>query len=225
MKHIRSFHPNSDISPLIWNDAIGNSFNYGGMVRIRTIADGSCYFHAIANGYYIPYRTGISKTGQSVNRQEIVRSLRRDLAVKLGSRVDPTDATSPRYYDLLGRGQVSTFAKDAQMDEYSLENMQKILDSSISVDHSFHEFVSNQLNKDIYMLDWEKQDVYVLGDDDDLYYKKRPSLVLLYQPGHFELVGTRGDNGHIMTYFHPEDPFILAIRQRLQRLRALGSKR
>ena len=65
----------------------------------------------------------------------------------------------------------------------------KELDSDRPVDNAYNEFISDQLNKDIYILDAVTQDVYMTGSDDNVLYKDRPSIVLMYLPGHYELVG------------------------------------
>lgn len=196
-------------------------FTFPGMVRIRTIADGSCYFHAIANAYYPPYQTGILND-KAISKTQIVRSLRSDLALRLAQPVDPLNPISPLNYDLLGRGQLKTFALgmlnngiyDRNIPIYTLENMQRELRSGEAIDNVYHEFISNQLNKDIYILDGENQDVQFTGDDYDLLYKGRPSIVLYYFPEHYELVGIKEEKS-IQTYFDPDSEFIQAINQRL----------
>lgn len=191
---------------------------YPGMVRIRTLADGSCLFHAIANAYFIPYRTGILD-GKSISRPQLIRTLRRQLSIRLGEPVDPLNPDGPTHYDLLSRGQLRKFAESVP--RYSLENMQKELDSNDPVDNVYNEFLSNQLNKDIYLLNAQTKDVLITGNDDDILYKDRDSIVILYltgPPGHYELVGL--DQGEdIMTIFPPSHPFILAIRHRMNELR------
>ena len=84
------------------------------------------------------------------------------------------------------------------------------------------------------------------GDDDDILYKNRESIVVLYRPGHYELVGIedpitvsalriligtratarrirfvteRRVSNHIATLFSPQHPFIRAIRQRMKEIR------
>lgn len=202
-----------EYAPINWR----SGFRYPNMVRIRTIADGSCFFHAIANSFFIPYRKQMLN-GQSVSKQRLIQTLRRDLATKLAKPVDPMDPNSPIHYDILGRGQLKEFAK--AMPEYSLENMQRELNSASSVDNAYNEFISNQLGKDIYLLNSETEDVCITGDDDDILYKNRASIVILCLPGHYELVGIIDENGAAQTHFTPNHNFIQAIRARMQELRA-----
>lgn len=192
------------------------------MVAIYTIGDGNCYFHALTHAYYIPYRTQ-SLQGKTVSRREIVRNLRNSLSVRLGEPIDPLNPNGPTFYDQLSRGKLYEFGKS--IPEYSFEEMRKRLRSSSAVGNEYNEFVSDQLDKDIYILDYEKQDVYITGDDDDLLYKDRSSIVLLYMPGHYELVGIQDKNGKIQTYFSPTHPFIQFLKNRMILVRQYSPKR
>jgi hypothetical protein len=209
-----------EYEPLNWISVGNRGFSYPNMVRIRTPADGSCFFHAVTKAFYIPYRTG-QLNGTAINRHQLIKMLRRDLAIKLAQPANPQDPQGPSNYDLLSRGQLLEFAKGVP--KYSLPNMQRELNSTSAIDNVYNEFISNQLNKDIYLLDGEKHDVFVTGNDDDILYKDRHSIVILYIPGHYELVGLiNGDR--IETHFEPNHPFIQAIRDRLQEIRLTGNR-
>ena len=187
-------------------------FSFPGMVKISTIGDGSCLFHAVINSFFSPYRTGILN-GTPLNRVEFVKKFREELADKLGE----TSPTGVRYYDMLSRGQLHKFAET--MPSFKLENMQTELRMGGAVDNRFNEFLSMVLNKDIYLLDAEKKDVYVTGLDDDILYLDRDSIVVMINGGHYELVGIKNDN--ITTLFSWKDPFIVQIRQRLSEKRKI----
>lgn len=190
---------------------------WGGLVRIRTIADNSCFFHALANSYFDAYRSGFID-GKAVSKQQIVRNLRRDLASKLAQPVDPLNPQGATNYDLLSRGQLQFLSEE--MPEYSLTNMQRELESTAPVSNLYNEFISNQLNRDIYLLNGETQDVYITGNDDDILYQGRESIVILYIPGHYELVGLLSTNDQILTHFPPSHPLIQSIRHRMSALRS-----
>ncbi len=185
---------------------------YPGMVRIMTMGDGSCFFHAIARSYFEPYIIGQMADGSPINRSQFIRDFRRDLAIKLGQTIDPLDPTSSMYYDTLSRGQLRELSRS--LPQLSLRNMQKELNSSMPVDNKYNEYISNLLNKDIYLLDANRRSVYVTGSDSDILYKNRPSIVILVTPGHYELVGIRTYSG-VQTVFHPKDDFIMTIRSKL----------
>ena len=191
------------------------------VIRIRTEMDGSCFFHSIAKSYFKPYITG-KVDHKSLNRRNFIRRLREDLSKMLGARIDPQDSNSKTHYEILANGTLPEIAKE--MTEYSLENMQKELDSSNSISNIYNEFISDQLDIDIYILDGEKKDVYMTGTDDNLLYKKRKSVVILYIPGkvgsgHYELVGLMHPDNYVETYFEHNDDIIKKIRSRMNKLR------
>ncbi len=183
------------------------------VIRIATALDGSCLFHAIAKAYFKPYIMGKVKD-QVFDRQEFVKTLRKDLSVALGNKVDVKNPKSKTFYQTLANGELEEISKT--MPEYSLENMQKELNSNLPVSNYFNEFISNQLDVDIYILDGRKKDVYMTGSDLKLLYKGRKSIVILYLPGHYELVGLMADQTNVETCFSPSHPFIAAIRQRIE---------
>lgn len=196
-----------------WN----RNFKYPNLVRLRTEMDGSCFFHALAKAYCRPYIEG-RYDDKSFNRQEFIKDLRQELADMLDSPVNPSDNTSLTYYQTISRGQLPNLSKD--FPECSLENMQKELSTSMEIDFKYMEFISDVIMKDIYLLDADRQDVYVVGNEFDILYKGRESIVLYFLPGHFELVGYRTEKNLniIQTLFPPNHDFILAIQQRLYTL-------
>ena len=140
-------------------------------------------------------QNSIDKSNPSSNRQ--------NLTYKSNS--------SDTYYDTLSRGQLREFS--TFYPSYILKNLQVELLSDRPVDSVYHEYVSNLLNKDIYILDHEKKDVYILPDP-EIYYKGRNSIVLLWSNNHYDLVGLNTDKG-IKTYFSPNSDFIRYIRSRI----------
>lgn len=197
----------SETENLIWTE----NFVYPGMVRIRIPRDGNCFFHAVVRAYFKPYQTGVID-GKSFNKYKFIKNMRKSLAGKLGSYIDPYNKVS--YYETLSRGKLKEFS--LSVPEYSLENMQKELSSSVAVDNVYNEFISNEIDKDIYILDNITKDVYITGRDEDILYKERKSIVLLYSPGHYELVGIQSEgNKGIKTLFNPKHDFIKAIKARI----------
>jgi len=197
--------------PLQNLDWTGNQFSHPGMYRKRTFGDGSCYFHAILDACYIPYRSE-KLNKHKVNKKQLVKDLRNELARNL---TKPRPGYEGRtYYQTLSRGELTSLSKDVK--EVSLNELKKQLTSLNSINYIFHEYVSDILEKDIYVLDYKKKDVYVLDSDLELYYKDRKSIVILFIPGHFELVGIKNKNNELVTYFHHKDPFIKAVRKRMK---------
>lgn len=202
---------NREYEKLKWTKTI----QFPGLIRIRTDADGSCFFHAVAKAYFKPYITGKTKDGTPLDRKKFIRSLRKDFSKMLANKVDPKNPKSKTWYETMANGEWPRISK--KMKEYTLESMQKELNSNASISNIYNEFISDQLDKDIYILDANKQDVYMTGTDDSLLYKQRTSIVILYLPGHYELVGIEED-GYIQTTFQPDSPLIQLIRNRMEDL-------
>jgi hypothetical protein len=147
-------------------------------------------------------------------RQDIAYSLAQKAEIKT-TRV-PSKKETKTNYDILGNGSVKSMAETLPM--YSLENMQKELNSNSPVSNLYNEHISNMINKDIYILSADKKDVYMFGDDYSLLYKNRDSIVIIYLTGHYELVGLRDQEGVEKTLFSYKHPFIQLIRERIETL-------
>lgn len=195
---------------LNWKDG---SFYFPDMERMGIYADGSCFFHAILASHYKPYIEGKNEN-VAVDRIKMVSEFRMELSSKLSDKIYPRDPSSLTYYQKISRGQLEDFSKEVP--QYSIDNMKKELSSTSSVDNVYNEFISDVLNKDIYILDLLTEDVYVTGGDLDILYKGRPSIVLLYIPGHYELVGLRDRDNNLNTLFGADHPFIQNIIERLK---------
>ncbi|GAG96766.1 unnamed protein product, partial [marine sediment metagenome] len=175
------------------------------MVRVPVIGDGSCWFHSIVRGFsrcYIEKQVidATTKEKQPIDRGQFIQGLRNELADKLAMPINPDDPKSKTYYQCLSRGNLEDFSKGYP--NSSMEFMQKELRSGNAVDNIYHEYVSNCLNRDIYLLDMNTQDVYIMGDDMDLYYKGRGSVVILVTPGHYDLVGViSSETNHVNSHF------------------------
>jgi hypothetical protein len=173
---------------------------------ISTIGDGSCFFHSVLRAFNTDYIKAKSIT----DRVNMARTFRNALADLL-EEVDPL--TGKNYYAGLNNGELEKISGGVK--EYSLAGLQKELRSSASVDNIYQELISNCLNKDIYIIDGVKKDMYHVGSAFPLYYKGRNSILIYYTPGHFEVVGLKHSNGTVDTLFTPEHPLIQACRERL----------
>jgi hypothetical protein len=200
-------YKNTKYEHLNWNGNI----KYPGLIRIQTIGDGSCFFHAIAKSYCKTYISGI-RGGKTLNRCYFIRKVREDLARKLGSKIRGKNMT---HYDILSNGTLKEFSKE--WPPYKLENLKRELMKCQAVDNVYIEFISNQINKDIYILSSDTQDIYPTGDDYNLLYKGRNSIIILYTSGHYELIGVE-ENRKIYTLFEPDHPLIQMIRNRIQQV-------
>lgn len=197
----------------------GNGFNQWPLVRFSTQGDGSCLFHAISNSFFRPYHTEMLD-GKRIARTQMVHALRRELSEKLSVKVSD-DPDSPTYYEQLNRGYTAQWAEDAKIEEYTLKYMQKELNSNAYIGYGYIEFIGNALNKDIYVLEAIRRDIYRQIDEDlELVIKgNRNSIVLYYTDnGHYELVGVQNADGTFDTHFSPDHSLIRFLYGRVQNI-------
>jgi len=167
--------------------------------RVGTAQDGSCFFHAVLSCISDSYRNR-SSGGIPLSRTQLVRNVRMDLASELKKR-----------YHLLSRGELSRLSKT--LPRYSLSNMSDVLINGKSIEAVFFELVSDVFKINIYVLDYNTKDVYILGDD-EIYRKDRKCIVLLSHNNHYEYIAFRLHTGVMYTMFEPSNEFINLIRQR-----------
>ena len=168
------------------------------LVRLATLQDGSCLFHAIVSAYSINYLK-CSLQGNPITHEQIVLKLRKELAVKL-----------PLHYNNLNNGATNEFSKSVP--EFTLDNMQKTLDSKEYIGYGYIEYIGNLLNKDIYILEDIGADLYKFDNPKLIIKGNRPSIVLYYISEHYETVGILNENGSIDTHFSPNHSFIKFLR-------------
>jgi hypothetical protein len=186
-----------------------NGFENWDLIRIDTIADGSCLFHAIANSFFVPYHTEIVD-GNKTTRKEIIQKMRKELSESLSSPIS-SSPNSKTHYQVINSGNTANFPICLDSPEYnfSLENMKKQLNSNNYIGYGYIEFISNVLGKNIYILNHSTQDLYPFEKTEllNIYRKNRPSIVVYYEPKHYELVGIM-NNGIVDTYFDSNHTFI-----------------
>jgi hypothetical protein len=187
-----------------------NGFENFNLVGLRTLGDGSCYFHGVLNAYFIPYREACIHM-----RGQMAHALRRELANKLREN---SNIEGKSNYDVLAKGELSVLGKECE--EFSLETLENKLNSNEWVGNEYHELISEHLNKDIYILDFKNRDIYMTGDDSSLIYKGRESIILLYLHNHYETVALISTD--TITHFLPNHPLIeflkLRMKERLKRV-------
>jgi hypothetical protein len=189
-------------TPLNWI----NGYEQWNLVRIHTPPDGHCLFHALCMAFFIPYQTGVLNN-KPITQLQIIQNLRQELALKLSQ---PANNKGQRYYDLLHHGHTAEFA--SHVPEYTLEHMMNQLNSNHQIGYGYIEYIADQLNKDIYILNGLTHDIYV-SDEAKLSIKGRNSIVLYYIGHHYELVGLKqGDD--LITHFLPSHNFILFLKSK-----------
>ena len=177
---------------------MNNDYNQWNLMRIKTPADGHCLFHALLSAFFIPY---INETynGEYLSKNDIIKNFRYELSLKL-----------PEHYKLINKGNTKKFSKDVP--EFKLTNMQKELNSNHFIGYGYLEFIANQINKDIFILD-DNGDVYK-GDEIPLLIKNRNAIILYYKNFHYELVGLNINN-NIQTHFSTLHPLIKFLKTKI----------
>ena len=201
-----------------------NGFENWNLISIDTVGDGSCLFHAICNSYFIPYYTETIKDVK-ITRKEIVKQVRKEFSEKLSSPIS-ADSNSKTHYEFINSGKTSEFPIFSEFPEYnySLKNMQDQLDSDNNIGYGYIEYISNILNKNIYILCKSNKDLYPFCKSDlaNIYKNDRSSIVLYYMGSndsrvsydHYELVGIM-NNGIVDTHFSPDHSFIKFLYKRV----------
>jgi len=183
-----------------------STLSYPNLVLISVPNNPSSILHAVLKAFFNPYITGILDD-KILNRENYVRSLRRDLANKLYEK----DHSGYIIYDLLNGGRMRELSQYNEI--FELNRFSRLLDSDKYIGVECLELLSNIVDKDIYIIDYEKKDVYSLPIHPNFLYKNRRSIVLLYLSYRFELVGIE-NNGGIETIFEPDHQFVSILKNR-----------
>lgn len=157
--------------------------------KINVPSDGHCLFHAITMAIYKSYQDA-----DAPGRLHMVIQLRHQLADQLEN-----------YYSTMNNGNMIELA--ASVPEFSLNEMQAELKSTASIGFGYFEFICNQINKDLIIL--EKDRIY-WSDEVPLMIKGRTTIVLYYKKNHYTLVGLKED-----THFKSTHPWIVFLKKKL----------
>ncbi len=191
---------------LNWTDGY---IKYPGMIKINVIKDESSLLHAVMTSIYDVYKNN------KINKCKFIQELRNNLAYKLKSYID-TNNQSSIYYDTLSGGILGSISKIKP--DVSLENMIKTLVSNDNIGIIYNEFISNIFNINIYIIDYDKKDLYMTGLNKNYLYKIRSSIVVLISDGYYDLVGLISNEHKIKTKFNINHPFIIMINKRMREL-------
>lgn len=195
-------------------------FSQWKVVRFSTPMDGNCLFHSISNAFFAPYHKEKLR-GEHMSRYQIVSMLRHELSRKLGEPISK-DPGAPTYYDLLNGGNTKVFSE--AVPEFTLSNMKRELKSNNPLGFGYLEFIGNALEKDIYILEGKRCDIYSSHELPFTIKGNRKSIVLYYIEGHYELVGLELADGTFATHFEPNHSFIRALNKRVNEIIAQQSK-
>lgn len=179
-------------------------------VRIGSIGDGSCLIHSILQAYVPEY------IENKVDRRQLARSVRNKLADLLSENIDPSDPNSLTYYERMNNGYIKDASKEIS-EEFSLDNLQRLLRSTSSIPYYLNSYIADMLDKTIYILHYEKEDVYRGINYGPL---TRDIIIILYleKQEHYETVGEmiNTKTGQVIkTLFTKEDNLVKSIRAKL----------
>ena len=211
--------------PYYSNGPVGNyyqeiswekGFKNWNLVRIDTPGDGNCLFHSIANSFFVPYYSGMVN-GNKITRIEIIHQMRKEFAEKLSTPVS-SKPNAKTHYETINSGKTAEFPISPDLPEYdySLSNMQKQLNGNNNIGYGYIEYISNMIDKNIYILNHSSNDLYPFEKTEllNIYKQNRPSIVVYYTTpdnndsyDHYELVGIM-NNGIIDTHFDSNHTFI-----------------
>lgn len=189
-----------------------NGFECWALVRFSTPMDGSCLFHAIANSFFPPYHEEILHN-KHIKRATIISTLRKELSQNLALKIS-NEPNAPTHYDILNGGNTAAFSE--AVPEFKLSFMQGQLNSFTPIGYGYMEFIGNALNKDIYILEALRHDIYVTDELPFTIKGNRNSIILYYMNGHYELVGLQTEDGSFDTHFSYNHTLIKFLRNRVR---------
>lgn len=188
----------------------------GKVVRIATIGDGSCFFHAVLKGYDQVYQ----ENNEAAFRVELVAKLRRDLAAILGAGDPENPDPEGTYYDTAVDGHFLDLAQQQRENpelirtmgvDFSLEGLQALFNSNQDVGEEVYKFVSEMLGVDIYVLRGTKKDLFPHSNTSTMGELKR-SVIIMGNTYHYEVIGIDTPEG-FQTMFPSDHPFLVALRK------------
>jgi len=174
------------------------------MVRIGAIGDGSCFFHAVLNGFYEPYQNEKS----IVTKKRIVKALRRDLAEKLSEiaengRTNYQNSVFPEFFRAtLGKTIVDNAGNNIN---FSKQGIYDLLNSDKYVGNELYKYVADMIGIDIMVVQITTTGIRYI--DNTFSFSDRNVLVINGTTNHYETVGVKR-NEYYQTMFIRTDDLI-----------------
>ena len=182
------------------------------VVRIGTIGDGSCFFHALLKAFYVPY----ANNNNYSFRVNLVRKLRRDMAASLEIK-DPASREGKTFYQTAANGSWVRLSEQQRLGanlgfDPSLLAIQTRLNSKVDVGDEVYQFVGDLLGINIYVVKATRNNLEPILNT-SIKGRYQPSVVIAGNGLHYETVGIySGPKVGIQTVFYPNDPFLIALR-------------
>ncbi len=193
-------------------------YNKEDVVRIGAIGDGSCFFHAVLNGYLKSYQLN-----SDINyRADFVRKLRRDIAETLSIK----NENGKTNWETTAGGQFVALYEQQQMGvdftdifgqsfDFSLDGMYKLINSSAFLGDEIYKYASDRLGLDIYIMRLTDKDLYLHSNTSQEGIERR-SVIISGNGSHYETIGIER-NGLFQTLFEYNDPFLVKIKSMIKK--------
>lgn len=161
-------------------------------VRIGTIGDGSCFFHAILTSIDDEY-INMNK----IERKRKIKELREDLS----------NSFTEDEYKNLANGNIYELGKTVEQFSYERMLMQ-LRDTKSWIGNEFLDFICKHIYLNIYIIVDSDWNIYKQGiQKKDIYDNKRPTIIILWQGGiHYEVFAIYDNiEEKIQTVFEPSN--------------------
>ena len=187
------------------------------VVRIAAIGDGSCFFHSTMKAYLPSYANNPSY----IHRSNYVAMLRRDLAYLL--QTADAEAPGKTLYETAANGQWATMAGFQREEgteiadelgnpiDYSLDGMQRLLNSKRDVGTEVFGYVSKLLGVGINVMIATRSNLVPSDGGIDLEDVHPYSIFIAGNGYHYEVIGVQIEGVGIQTAFKADDPFMTAF--------------
>jgi hypothetical protein len=188
------------------------------VVRIGTIGEGSCFFHAYVKGYYGPYQDSTDSRW----KMNFIANLRRDLGYGLSTIDDNWDGNvgSPTYPDYLPEEERTYynkyFATFGEIDPSLSLNVlsRNISNPSFCVGDEVYQYVADILGIGLIVFELNEYGLRLSRKYNNSSNFDHKYVCVINVPGHYELIGVERDiNGEMLfqTIFDENDEFIQNI--------------
>ena len=147
--------------------------DFENLYSITIPGDDHCFFHSILKAINFEY----NKSSNDIKQKKAI-----ELRHYLSLIIQEIDSDNKSVYEKMYDGELAKFG----LEEKSMINLIKTLNSNNWVDLTFQEIISDLFNIDIYVIDWFKNKMYFQDNKMEKLYKKRNSIIILYKINHYE---------------------------------------
>ena len=176
------------------------------IVRIGTIGEGSCFFHAYIKGYYPPYQ----ESNNTSAKIKFIADLRKGLGIALDFQTEDGQ-TFYEKYNFQGLASFDPFFK--------IQNLKRFISNpSECVGDEIYQYVADILGMGFIMTELNSKEWRIIKKYKSSFSRQgfAKYVVIVNIPGHYELIGLKREyNGRqlFQTIFDEDDNFIRDIEK------------